>query len=277
MSAPSWLTITRGDAPLLVSIPHTGTDLAGLAPRFVSPWLARKDADWHIEQLYDFAAGMGASVVRTSMSRSVIDVNRDPSGVSLYPGQVTTELCPTTTFDGEPLYLLGQEPGDEESAARKAAYFDPYERALHDAAARLRARHRVVALYDCHSIRSTIPRLFPGVLPAFSLGANSGASADPALISEVVKILRASGQSHVVDGRFKGGWITRSFGDPARGVHALQMELACRAYLREPLGSVSEDNWPPSYDSEFAAPTRETLRAILVTVLAWARRSNAAR
>lgn len=110
-AAHAWLAIVRGEAPLLVSIPHAGTDLVGLEPRLVSPWLARKDADWWIEVLYDFAAGLGATVVRTAICRTVIDVNRDPSGVSLYPGQATTELCPTTTFDGEPLYRAGQAPG----------------------------------------------------------------------------------------------------------------------------------------------------------------------
>jgi N-formylglutamate deformylase len=110
-SAPSWLSVFRGEAPLVVSLPHTGTEIppafeAGLA----SDWLARKDADWWIDRLYDFAGDLGATVIRTAISRTVIDVNRDPSGASLYPGQATTELCPTTTFDGEPLYRPGEEP-----------------------------------------------------------------------------------------------------------------------------------------------------------------------
>ena len=277
MSPPPWLTVTRGDAPLVVSIPHAGTDLAGLEPRLVSAWLARKDADWRIERLYDFAAELGATVVRTAISRTLIDVNRDPSGASLYPGRTTTGLCPTTTFDGEPLYNPGAEPNEADIAARKRAYFEPFDRALHDETARLRAKYRVVALYDCHSIRSRIPRLFEGELPGFNLGTNSGASADAGLVGEVFDILKASGQPHVVDGRFKGGWITRSFGQPARGVHALQMELACRTYLREPLGPVSEADWPPPYDPLFAAPTRETMRAVLAATLDWARRANAAR
>ena len=276
MSAPPWLAIERGDAPLIVSMPHVGADLAGLEPRLASAWLARKDADWRIERLYDFAAGLGATVVRTAISRTVIDVNRDPSGASLYPGQATTGLCPTTTFDGEPLYRPGAEPSEAEVAERKRAFFDPYDRALHGEAARLRAKYRAVALYDCHSIRSVIPRLFEGELPAFNLGVNGGASADAGLVRGVVDVLRASGRSYVVDGRFKGGWITRSFGQPAHGVHALQMELACRTYLREPLGPVSEADWPPPYDPLFAAPTRETLRAVLAAALDWARRANAA-
>ncbi len=271
MSARAWLTIERGDAPLVVSVPHTGLDLAGLEPRLASSWLARKDADWHVERLYAFARELGATFVRTAISRTVIDVNRDPSGASLYPGQATTELCPTTTFDGEPLYHDGAGLDEPEIAARKVEYFDPYDRAVHSEVTRLRAKHRNVVLWDCHAIRSIVPRLFEGELPEFNLGTNGGASADPALERSVAKILAASGRSHVVNGRFKGGWITRSFGEPHRGVHALQMEVACRAYLREPLGAVSEANWPPDYDEAFAAPVRKTLRAALQAALDWVR------
>jgi formiminoglutamase len=204
VTAPSWLTVKRGPAPLLVSVPHAGFDLGALEPRLVSPWLARKDADWHIDRLYDFAAEFGATVVRTSISRTVVDVNRDPSGASLYPGQATTELCPTTTFDGETLYREGEAPDVAEIAQRKGAYFDPYHKALRGEIERLRALHGEVVLYDCHSIRSAIPRLFEGELPAFNLGTNGGASADARLIGSVAKILASSGQSFVVDGRFKG-------------------------------------------------------------------------
>jgi len=264
---PAWLEVTEGEAPLLVSIPHTGLDLGPYERRFVSPWLARKDADWHIEQLYDFAAGLGATVIRTTISRSVIDVNRDPSGASLYPGLATTELCPTITFDGEPLYR-GETPNAGEIAERRGAYFDPYHAALRREIERLRSKHRRIALYDCHSIRSAIPRLFDGELPSYNLGTNGGASADPALIAAVRDDLAASGRSFVVDGRFKGGWITRRYGRPAEGVHALQMELACRAYLREPQ-SVDASNWPAPYDADYAAPTRGVIEKIFSTILAW--------
>jgi N-formylglutamate deformylase len=268
MSDPFWLEVTRAEAPLIVSIPHTGLDLAGIDQRFNSAWLARKDADWRIENLYDFAGGLGATIIRTTISRSVIDVNRDPSGASLYPGLATTELCPTTTFDGEPLYRPGEAPANEEIGERRKRYFEPYHVALGREIARLRARHRRVALYDCHSIRSMIPRLFTGELPAFNLGSNSGASADRALVSTVAEILGACGQSFVVDGRFKGGWITRSFGDPAGGVHALQMELACRAYISEP-AVVGPDNWPSPYEPPRAAAARAILKEILSTILSW--------
>jgi len=270
MSAPAWLSVSRGDAPLLLSVPHAGLELGSLESRLVSPWRARKDADWHIDRLYDFAGDLGATVVRTAMSRTVIDVNRDPSGVSLYPGQATTGLCPLTTFDSEPLYREGQAPTSEEIAERRAKWFDPYHNALQVELARLRVRHDRVVLYDCHSIRSVIPRLFAGELPVFNLGTNDGVSADPALIDAVTRVMTSSGQPSVVNGRFKGGWITRAYGDPARGVHALQMELACRSYMREP-AEVGADNWPAPYDPEFAGPMRLRLTAILQIALGWAR------
>ena len=269
---PDWISVTRGDAPLLVSVPHTGTEIpAAFEPALVSPWLARKDADWWIERLYDFAAGLGATVVRTAISRTVIDVNRDPSGVSLYPGQATTELCPTTTFDGEPLYLAGMEPSTDEIAERRSRYFDPYHATLRAETERLRARHGTVVVYDCHSIRSVIPRLFEGTLPHCNIGTNSGASCAPALTGAIVGICAGSGFSHVVNGRFKGGYITRSLGDPQAGIHAVQMELACRGYMTEPLGPVAEGEWPTAYDESHAAPMRAALAQILQTCLTFAR------
>lgn len=258
-----WLSITRGDAPLLLSIPHSGTDLREYEARFVSPWLARKDADWWIGDLYAFAKDLGATIVRTTVSRSVIDVNRDPSGVSLYPGMATTELCPSTTFDGEPLYLDPAALSAAEIEARRARYFNPYHAALHDELARLRQQHARVVIYDCHSIRSRIPRLFEDELPQFNLGSNSGQSCDPALSIAAATACASSAYSHVLNGRFKGGYITRNFGRPQDGIHALQMELACRGYIEEPIGAVSPDNWPSPYKPEFAAP----LRSVLTTVL----------
>lgn len=267
---PDWLELRRGTSPLLVSIPHTGLDLAGLEPHLVSPWLARKDADWWIEQLYGFAAGLDATILRTTISRTVIDVNRDPSGASLYPGQATTELCPLTTFDGEPLYHPGQEPDAAEIEQRRQAWFEPYHAALAGEIARLRSLHPAIVLYDCHSIRSVIPRLFEGELPVFNLGTNSAASADPALVGAVERHLAASGQSHVTNGRFKGGWITRRYGRPGEGVHALQMELACRGYMREVPGPVHAADWPVPYDGAFAEPILRTLRSVLQTCLDFA-------
>ncbi len=267
-----WLEVRHGAAPLIVSLPHTGTVIPSeMEVRFVSPWLARKDADWWIERLYGFAAELDATTVRTAMSRSVIDVNRDPSGVSLYPGQATTELCPTTTFDGEDLYRDGRAPDPAEIETRRHAWFEPYHAALATEIERLAADHPHVVLYDCHSIRSLIPRLFDGLLPVFNIGTDSGASCDLELQAAIEQICDASGHPRVSNGRFKGGYITRRYGNPAQGIHAVQMELACRGYIAERPGPVGADDWPPLYDEAYAAPMAGTLRAVLGAALGFAR------
>jgi N-formylglutamate deformylase len=263
---PDWVIIERRDAPLIVSIPHAGTELLNFEQAFVDPWLARKDADWRLDALYDFVASLGATVVRTRLSRSIIDVNRDPSGASLYPGQATTELVPTTTFDGEPFYRPGLAANAADIADRRLLYFDPYHAVLASEIARLRGIHRRVTLFDAHSIRSVIPRLFDGELPVFNLGTNSGGSCSPELREMVGAVLAASGQTCVVDGRFKGGWITRAYGKPAEGVEALQLELACRAYMHEP-ERPAPDNWPPPIDEKRAAPTRAIIKRVLEAIL----------
>lgn len=264
---PEWLELTRGTAPLLVTFPHTGTELpAPIASELVSPWLARKDADHWVHLLYDFVRELGASTLRTRLARTVIDVNRDPSGASLYPGQATTELCPLTTFDGEPLYHPGREPNGGEIAERRARYFDPYHAALLAELTRLRARHGHVVLYDAHAIRSQIPRLFEGTLPELNIGSYDQRACAAPLVRAVTQICADSGFSWICDGRFKGGWTTRHYGQPEHGVHALQMELACRAYLEEP-ALVTEANWPPAYAHERAAALRAVLRRVLTRCL----------
>jgi formiminoglutamase len=270
----TWLTVRRGASPLIVSLPHTGTTIPSeYQDSLVSMWLARKDADWWIDRLYDFAGDLDATIVHTAISRTVIDVNRDPSGHSLYPGQMTTELCPTTTFDGEPLYKDAALDAAA-IAARRSAYFAPYHDALTSEIARLRALHEHVVLYDCHSIRSVIPRLFEGTLPDMNIGTNSGQSCDPALTAAIVSLASASSFDHVVNGRFKGGWITRQYGRPGEGVHAVQMELACRCYMREALGPVSEADWPTPYDEAYAAPMRDLLQTILRACIQFAQARN---
>ena len=268
---PSWLEVREGDAPLIVAFPHAGTEIpADIAPGLVCAWLARRDADWWVDRLYDFAADLGATTVRTAISRTVIDVNRDPSGASLYPGQATTELCPTTTFDGDPLYRPGQAPGEDEITARRTGYFDPYHHAVKRQIDRLRAGHGRVVLYDAHAIRSRIPRLFDGELPQFNIGTNGGGACDARLAAAVAAICAGSGMPHVTDGRFKGGWTTRRYGAPDQGVHAIQMELACRGYMDEPAGTPTPDTWPAAYDAARAAPMRAALTDILKACLAFA-------
>ena len=269
MTDEQWLTVHEGTAPLVVTMPHTGTDLRDIEPTLESAWLGRKDADWWVHELYGFATDLGATVIRTSISRTVIDCNRDPSGVSLYPGQATTELCPTTTFDGEPLYRHRGTPDASEIARRRQLYFDPYHNALLSALTRLRSQHQAVVLYDCHSIRSRIPRLFDGALPNFNIGTNSGASCSPELTARIEAICDATDFVRVTNGRFKGGYTTRHHGRPTDGIHAVQMELACRGYMREP-DSVNTGNWPTPYDEAFAAPMRAALERILAACVAFA-------
>jgi len=265
---PDWLHLQRGQAPLIVSMPHTGTDLPpDVEAQLRDPWLARKDADWHIDKLYAFAAEFGATLVRTTLSRTVIDVNRDPAGVSLYPGQVTTGLCPAETFDGEPLYDAGLS--GEEIERRRSLYFDPYHQALQAEIDRLRAMHPAAVLYEAHSIRSHVPRLFDGELPLLNIGTNDGRTCAPALEQCVAQAAQASGESWVLNGRFKGGWTTRHYGRPEQGVHAVQMELAMRGYLDEP-PAFTPETWPIAYDPARAAPLQDTLRTILQTCIAFA-------
>ena len=261
-----WLHISRGEMPLIVSIPHAGTRIPPeIADDFVSPALAQGDADLHVERLYAFAADMGATVIRTDISRSAIDMNRDPSGASLYPGQATTELCPTTSFDGTALYASGRQPGAEEIARRRARWFAPYHHAISDEIARLRALHPHIVLYDAHSIRSHVPRLFAGELPQFNIGTNGGTSCAALLTSAVEAACDASGLGRVTNGRFRGGWITRHYGAPDTGVHAIQMELAMRGYLDE------ASPFPAPWDPARAAPLQTILQAALAACLIFAK------
>jgi len=198
----------------------------------------------------------------------VIDANRDPCGKSLYPGQATTELCPTTSFDGEPLYK-GNSPGEAEIARRRERYFDPYHSAIASEIARLKEKHRRVVLFDTHSIRSRIPRLFDGELPNLNIGTNDGSTCDARLTDAVEQACAAREFSHVVNGRFKGGWTTRHYGRPRDGVHAIQLELACRGYMDEPK-EPSLQNWPAPYSDARAAKMRAVLNRVLQACLQFA-------
>ena len=266
MSA-DWLQVSRGDAPLIVSIPHAGSELPAPFDRgLVSSELARKDADWHVDRLYAFASELGATLLGTRVSRTIIDVNRDPSGASLYPGQATTGLCPLTTFDREPLYREGCAPDAAETEARREAYFDPYHAALAGEIARLRAAHPRIVLYEAHSIRSRVPMLFDGELPELNIGTNQGRTCASALRRAVEAACAASGRSLVTDGRFRGGWTTRYYGRPRDEVHAIQMETAMRFYLDEERAQ----GWPPEWDEAHAAPAQALLRDVLGACLEFA-------
>lgn len=225
----------RGELPLLVSQPHDGTGLPeSIAARMTAEARGVPDTDWHISRLYRFARAMGASVLRPHWSRYVVDLNRPPDDVSLYPGQNTTGLCPVTRFDGGPVYRDGQSPSEDEVAERVQRYWRPYHHALQAEIDRLRQQHGAVLLWEAHSIRGECPYLFDGRLPDLNIGTASGASCDAARVARIESILAGqAGFDWVVNGRFKGGYITRHYGRPGASVDAVQLEIAQRTYMDE--------------------------------------------
>lgn len=253
------VTVNEGGSAIILGQPHGGTFVPGdIAARLNVRGQGLDDTDWHITRLYDGLLNE-ATTVAANFHRYVIDANRDPSGVSLYPGQNTTSLCPTTDFDGHPIWQTGQEPSPEEVESRRRAFHAPYHVALSEQINRVLARHGVAILFDCHSIRSDIPFLFDGQLPVFNIGTNLGATCAPAIEVETTRICAAvNGASHVVNGRFKGGWTTRHYGQPQSGVHAIQMEIAQRAYMAEAA--------PWAYLPERASTLRPVLSEILNTL-----------
>ncbi len=251
----------RGAAPLLVSLPHDGTGLPqGLAARMLPSAARLPDTDWHIARLYAFAEALGASMLVPRYSRYVVDLNRSADDAVLYPGQNGTGVCPAVQFSGEAIYREGQAPSADEIAARIARYWHPYHQALAAELERLRARHGQVLLWEAHSIRGTLPFLFQGRLPDFNLGTADGASCSPARQARVVAaIADADAHDHVVNGRFKGGFITRHYGDPARGVDAVQLEISQRTYM-------DEDTF--AWDESRAQHLQGVLRRVLIQACA---------
>lgn len=258
----SQVGITQGNSPLVLGLPHTGTDIpADCLARLNETGRAMADTDWHIDRLY---AGLvdGVTTVRTTIHRYVIDANRDPSGVSLYPGQNTTTLCPLTDFDGLPIYLEGQEPDAAEIVRRRDIYHAPYHAAIAAELARVKAINGFAILYDCHSIRGRIPFLFDGILPDFNIGTNEGTTCALAIESAVREICAgAEGYRSILNGRFKGGWTTRHYGRPDEGLHAIQMELAQSTYMVE--------SHPWDYVPDRAENLRKHLKSILETLSNW--------
>lgn len=250
-----------GRGPLLLSAPHVGTLLPDeIAPRLTPPGRALVDTDWCADRLYPFAESLGASVLRARYSRYVVDLNRDPAGTVLYPGARTTGFIPTETFAGEPLYAPGDEPGTEETAARRERYFDPYHAALRDELARLKSAHGRALLLDAHTIWGRLPLVFEGELPDINIGTNSGASCDPRLTAAVASAAAGSPYTVVVDGRFKGGYITRGYGAPAHGVDAIQIELNQRTYLADG----SRTQWDDAKAARLSRVLRTMCEALLV-------------
>lgn len=256
------LSFHQGRLPLLISMPHAGLKLTPAVDKgLVDAARSLPDTDWHIPRLYDFARELGASVVAAEYSRFVIDLNRPDDDKPLYAG-ATTGLYPSTLFEGEPLFKPGLEPSLEERATFLEQIWRPYHDTIQGELARLRELHGYALLWDAHSIRSLIPHLFDGKLPDFNLGTFNGASCDPELAERLKGVCAgAQGYSHVLNGRFKGGHITRHYGDPAHNIHAVQLELAQSTYMNE--------STPFAYREDLAQPTQEVLKRLLDTVIGW--------
>ncbi|MCA0993925.1 N-formylglutamate deformylase [Alloyangia pacifica] len=249
------VTVTRGDSPIVLGLPHTGTYLPDeIFRKLTARGQELSDTDWHIHTLYEGLLP-GATMVRATFHRYVIDANRPPDGASLYPGQNTTGLVPLTDFDGTSIWL--EEPDEAEIAVRRDAFHAPYHAALMAEMERVRAKHGVAILYDCHSIRSHIPFLFDGKLPDFNIGTAGGTTCDPAIEAAVAEVCAAAeGYTSTLNGRFKGGWTTRNYGRPEEGFHAIQMELAQDTHLESEVA-------PYAYDETKAARLRAQLSDLL--------------
>ena len=248
----------NGDLPLLVSVPHDGREIPGdVAARMSDAGRSIPDTDWHVAELYAFAREMGASTVVANYSRYVVDLNRSADDAALYPGQVATGLCPLQTFAGVPIYRDGGVD-DSEKAQRIDAYWRPYHEHIRQSLEALRERHGYALLWDAHSIPSCVPRLFDGELPHLNLGSNGSASCGAAIEAAVAEVATGSNYSSVVNGRFKGGYITRHYGAPGERIHALQLEIAQRAYMDEETTTIDE-----AKAAELRAVLREMLQAFL--------------
>jgi N-formylglutamate amidohydrolase len=255
--------LVRGDSPLLVNVPHAGRHVPdAIALRLHRRARALPDTDWHVDELYRFAPSTGATSITATHSRYVVDLNRDPSGAALYPGADNTELCPMRTFDNEPIYRDGEAPAQREIAARRATFFDPYHALLAAEIERVRDRHGYAVLVDGHSIAAEVPRFFAGRLPDLNLGTSDGTSCDPAMQALAADIVaNASGFTHVVNGRFKGGYITRRFGAPDANVHALQLEIAQACYM--------DEAHPAAFDASRAAALTRVLERLVIALSEW--------
>ena len=254
-----------GTQPLLISMPHVGTYLPpALAARLTPTARQVHDTDWHLERLYSFAQELSASVLIATHSRYVIDLNRDPSGASLYPGQSVTGLCPVDDFDNQPLYQDPADvPSEAEIALRRDTLWQPYHQQLHAELARIRAVHGKAVLWDAHSIRSVVPRFFAGKLPDLNLGSGNGSSRDPAMSAALQAIAQsAPGYTAVLNGRFQGGYITRHYGQPAQNIHAIQLEMTQSSYMQEAM--------PFDYLPEVAAGIQPHLRWMVEAALEFA-------
>lgn len=260
MSTVPLFSLEQGTLPLLVSIPHGGLYIPEAISNRLTPEARQQpDADWHLPQLYAFVTEMGGSLLAATHSRYCVDLNRPPNNESLYPGQTTTGLCPDAMFRGGAVYNDGKCLDPEEVQERRRLYWDPYHSALQAELARLRAQHKHVLLWEGHSIARTLPRLFTGSLPDFNFGTASGKSCSLKMQSAIEQVAKDCSESLVFNGRFTGGYITRQYGKPEDGIHAVQLEMSQEIYMKE--------EFPFSYDEELAAKLQPVLKALVQRAL----------
>lgn len=256
----------EGNSPLVVSIPHDGRLLApGLTERMTDAGRGMPDTDWHVRKLYSFVVELDATVISARYSRYVVDLNRPPNDATLYENQVVTGIVPDKTFSGADIYLGNQAPDRPEQEARVTQYWQPYHDCLADALDTVRDSFGYTLLWDAHSISSVVPMLFDGVLPDLNIGTNGGASCAAPMANAVASVGAESSYSTVVDGRFRGGYITRHYGVPGRGIHAIQLELAQHNYM---------DENDLRYDARMADRLADTIRKMLQSVVAAAARNT---
>lgn len=254
-----------GRLPMLVSMPHAGTDIPDEVAHTLAPCAAaRADTDWHLPELYGFLEEMGISTISARWSRYLIDLNRPPENTNLYPGLDTTGLCPLDTFGRERLYRDGMEPDQAEVGRRLERYWRPYHAQLRAELERLKVEHGRVVLWEAHSIASIVPRFFEGKLPDLNFGTAEGKSCDPGLEEAVLGVARAQERYTIaLNGRFKGGHITRHYGQPAHGVHAIQLEKCQCLYMNEAA--------PFDYRPDVAAQLQPLLRDMVKAAVNWVR------
>jgi N-formylglutamate deformylase len=257
MPEPTLFDLHEGTTPLFVSVPHAGTYVPpNIAARMSEAGRAVPDTDWFVHLLYAFAKDLGATFLVANWSRSVVDLNRPPDGAALYPGRRESALCPTQTFGGDSIYLPGRAPTEGEIEERKSRYWCPYHDVIESGLEKIKARHGRAVLWDAHSIRGTLPLLFEGNLPDLNFGTNDGKSCRAELIDRIVDGAAADGRfTYIVNGRFKGGYITRHYGAPDKKVNAIQLELAERSYMDEDASS--------RWDETRARPLQILLRKLL--------------
>ena len=249
------IEIKQGTGPIVLAMPHSGTYLpTEIYDKLNDNGKELADTDWHLMELYD-GLQPNAAIVKANFHRYVIDANRCPDGVSLYPGANTTTLCPLIDFVNKPIWQEGLVPTESDIEPRIKLFHTPYHKALHEALQTARSNHGYAIIYDCHSIRSNIPFLFDGALPNLNIGTNDSKSCDSKIEQIAENICKKSSFSTVTNGRFKGGWTTRHYGKPETDIHAIQMEITQSSYMQE--------HAPWEYSNEKANILRQTLANIL--------------